>query len=73
MALAHTAVWALWFIYLIIVIIVFLFFELLKIKVVHEKLSGILPLKSKEYPVSGEQKMESVSKADDNENGGKSK
>ncbi|XP_078331514.1 uncharacterized protein LOC111130385 [Crassostrea virginica] len=73
LALAHTAVWALWFVYLIIVIIVFVFFELLKIPVVHEKLSGVLPFKSKEYPMSSEQKLENISKADDSENGGKSK
>ncbi|XP_062595774.1 uncharacterized protein LOC134257148 [Saccostrea cucullata] len=65
LALAHTAVWALWFVYLIIIILVFLFFELLKIEVVHEKLSAILPLKKKDYPVSSEHKMEKMSNKQD--------
>lgn len=69
LALAHTAVWALWFVYLIVVILVFVYFELLKIPVVHEKLAAILPLKTKEYPVSNEQKMENVAKADDSQQG----
>lgn len=71
LALANTAVWALWFVYLIVVILVFVFFELLKIQVVHEKLAAILPLKTKEYPVSNEQKMENVAKADDSQQGEK--
>lgn len=71
LALAHRAVWALWFVYLIVVILVFVFFELLKIPVVHEKLAAILPLKTKEYPVSNEQKMENVAKADDSQQGEK--
>lgn len=69
LALAYTAVWALWFVYLIVVILVFVYFELLKIPVVHEKLAAILPLKTKEYPVSNEQKMENVAKADDSQQG----
>lgn len=71
LALAHTAVWALWFVYLIVVILVFVFYELLKITVVHEKLAAILPMKTKEYPVSNEQKMENVVKADDSQQGEK--
>uniref|UniRef100_A0A8W8NHS3 Cytochrome b561 domain-containing protein n=1 Tax=Magallana gigas TaxID=29159 RepID=A0A8W8NHS3_MAGGI len=63
------AVWALWFVFLIVVILVFVFFELLKIQVVHEKMAAILPLKTKEYPVSNEQKMENVAKADDSQQG----
>lgn len=71
LALAHKAVWVLWFIYLIVVILVFVFFELLKIPIVHEKLAAILPLRTKEYPVATEHKLENVTKADDSQQGEK--
>lgn len=70
LALSHMAIWILWFIYFIVIILVFVFFEILKIEVVREKLSSILPLEKQAEPASNEQKMEKLDNTDDGKNGG---